>query len=54
MFVHEDFYQSEPDVVAAVMTKLSLKRGLREWGDKACKNTELEMQLHYRNRFSPA
>jgi hypothetical protein len=28
-------YQSEPDAVAAVMTQLSFKRGLKEWGDKA-------------------
>jgi hypothetical protein len=33
MFVQEDFYQSEPDVVAAIMTQLSLKAGLKEWGE---------------------
>jgi hypothetical protein len=27
MFVQEDFYQAEPDVVAAIMTQLSLKAG---------------------------
>jgi hypothetical protein len=32
MFVQDDFYQSEPDVVAAIMTQLSLKAGLKEWG----------------------
>ena len=35
MFVQEDFYLAEPDVVAAVMTLLSMKAGLRAWGDKA-------------------
>jgi hypothetical protein len=31
MFVQDDFYQAEPDVVAAIMTQLSLKTGLKEW-----------------------
>jgi hypothetical protein len=30
MFVQEDFYQADPDVVAAIMTQLSLKAGLKE------------------------
>jgi hypothetical protein len=29
MFVQGDFYQAEPDVVAAIMTQLSLKAGLK-------------------------
>jgi hypothetical protein len=33
MFVQEDFYQAEPDVVAAIMTQLSPKAGLKEWGE---------------------
>jgi hypothetical protein len=33
MFVQKDFYQSEPDVVAAIMTQLSLKACLKEWGE---------------------
>ena len=33
MFVQEDFYQAEPDVVAAIMMQLSLKAGLKEWGN---------------------
>jgi hypothetical protein len=37
MFVQEDFYQAEPDVVAAVMTQLSLKAGFKEWGEGAIK-----------------
>ena len=32
MFVQEDFYQYEPDVVAIIMTQFSLKAGLKEWG----------------------
>ena len=31
MLVQEEFYQAEPDVVAAVMTQLSMKSGLRSW-----------------------
>jgi hypothetical protein len=54
MFLQDDFYQSEPDVVAAIMTQLSLKRGLQEWGDDAYLAAEAEMkQLHYRNTFKP-
>jgi hypothetical protein len=49
-----DFYQAEPDAMAAVMTQLSLKSGLREWGDKAYTVAESEMkQLHFRNTFKP-
>jgi hypothetical protein len=29
MFVQDDFYQAEPDVVAAIITQLSLKAGLK-------------------------
>jgi hypothetical protein len=35
MFVQEDFYQSDTNVVAHIMTQLSLKSGLKQWGDKA-------------------
>jgi hypothetical protein len=35
MFVQEDFYQAEPDVVAAIMMRLSLKASLKEWGEEA-------------------
>jgi hypothetical protein len=48
MFMQNDFYQTEPDVVAAVMTQLSLKAALKEWGDKAYEAAESEMkQLHF-------
>jgi hypothetical protein len=54
MFIQEDFYQVEPDVVAAVMTQLSLKSGLREWGDRAYDAAYSEMkQLHMRDTFQP-
>jgi hypothetical protein len=52
-FVQEDFYQSEPDVVAAIMTQLSLKAGLKEWGKKGFKAAHSEMkQLHLRKTFN--
>ena len=54
MFVQEDFYQAEPDVMAAIMTQLSLKNGLKEWGEKAYAAAQSEMkQLHFRNTFKP-
>ena len=54
MFVQEDFYQAEPDIVAAIMTQLSLKAGLKKWGDKAFKAAHNEMkQLHLRDTFKP-
>jgi hypothetical protein len=54
MFAQRDFYQAEPDVVADGMTQLSLKSGLKEWGDKAYEAAEAEMkQLHFRNTFEP-
>jgi hypothetical protein len=54
MFVQEDFYQAEPHGVAAIMTKLSLKAGLKEWGEEAFMAAQSEMkQLHFRNKFKP-
>jgi hypothetical protein len=54
MFVQDDFYQAEPDVVAAIMTQLSLKAGLKEWGKKGFKTAHSEMkQLHLRKTFKP-
>jgi hypothetical protein len=54
MFVQEDFYQAEPDVVAAIMTQLSLKAGLKEWGEEAFMASQYEMkQFHFRNTFKP-
>jgi hypothetical protein len=54
MFVQEGFYQAEPDVVAAIMTQLSPKAGLKEWGEEAFMTAQSEMkQLHLRNTFKP-
>jgi hypothetical protein len=54
MFVQEDFYQAEPDVLAAIMTQLSLKAGLKEWGDQACTADKSEMKrFHLWNTFKP-
>jgi hypothetical protein len=54
MFTQGDFYQSEPDVVAMVMTQLSLKAGLKAWGDKTHIAARNEMkQLHMRDTFKP-
>jgi hypothetical protein len=54
MFVQEDFYQSDPDVMAHIMRQLSLKSGLKQWGNKAYVAVTLEMkQLHFRSMFQP-
>jgi hypothetical protein len=54
IFVQEDFYQAEPDVVTAIMTQLSLKVGLEEWGDQAFTAARSEMkQLHLRKTSKP-
>jgi hypothetical protein len=54
MFVQDDFYQAEPDVVAAIMTQLSLKAGLKEWGNKGFKAAHSEMkQFHFRKTSKP-
>jgi hypothetical protein len=54
MFVQEGFYEVEPDVVAAIMTQLSLKTDLKEWGDQAFTAARSEMkQLHLQNTFKP-
>jgi len=47
-------YPAEPDVVAMIMTQLSLKVGLDTWGEKAKTAAVHEMkQLHYRETFKP-
>ena len=54
MFVQSDFYEHDIDVIQAVMTQLSLKAALREWGSDA-KNAAFSeaKQLHWRNSFKP-
>ncbi len=52
MFVQEDFYQHDIDVIETVMTQLSLKAALKEWGNDANKAAYSEAkQLHWRNSF---
>ena len=54
MFAQTDFYQSEPNVVAMIVTQLSLKAGLKRWGERAHKAAHSEMkQLHFRDTFRP-
>ena len=54
MFVQDDFYQAEPDIVAAIMTQLALKAGLKKWDDKGYDAAYSEMkQLHMRDTFKP-
>jgi hypothetical protein len=54
MFVQDDFYQAKPDVVAAIMTQLSLKAGLKEWGKKGFMAAHSEMKkFHLRKTFKP-
>ena len=56
--LHEAFYHhavsEQPDVIAAIMTQLSLKAGLKEWGGRAREAVHSEMkQLHMRDTFEP-
>ena len=45
---------SEPDVMVAIMTQLSLKVGLKQWGKKGHQAAYSEMkQLHFRDTFVP-
>jgi hypothetical protein len=54
MFVQEGFYQSDPDVVVQVMTQLSLKSGLKRWGNEVYAAVTWEMkQIHFHNMFKP-
>ncbi len=55
MFHQSDVYHSEPDVVAAIMTQLSLKAGLKAWrGKDTQKAVHSETkQLHFRDTFKP-
>ena len=54
MFAQEDFHQAEPKVVISIMTQLSLKAVLKEWGDKAHSAAKSEMKhIHLRNTLIP-
>jgi hypothetical protein len=50
----EHLERMDPDVVACIMTQLSLKKGLATWGPPAKKAMNGEMkQLHLRDSFEP-
>ena len=56
--LHMSFFQhmveQEPDTVAAIMTQMSLKAGLKAWGKQAHNAAYMEMkQLHFRDTFRP-
>ena len=54
MFLQEEFYQAETDVVESVMTQISLKSCLRAWRDKAYTAFQYKMkQLHFRKTSKP-
>jgi hypothetical protein len=54
MFVQEEFYKAEPDVVAAIMTQISLKAGLKQLGGNAFTDAHSNMkQLYLRKTFNP-
>jgi hypothetical protein len=44
MFVQDDFYQAEPDIVEAIMTQLSLKANFKEWGDQTFMAAQSDMK----------
>ena len=46
--------QEEVDIVAMIMTQLSMKAGLKKWGMEGCKVVHAEMkQLHFWDTFLP-
>ena len=54
LLFQDQMCQSEPDVVATIMTQLSLKSGLKQWGETAQAAVKSEMkQLHFRDTFKP-
>ena len=54
MFFNGEIHEEEVDVMNAIMTQLSLKVGLKQWGGSAEAALHSEMkQLHYRDTFEP-
>jgi hypothetical protein len=54
MLFNQSVCQEEPDIVATIMTQLSLKAGLKQWDGKAKEAVHSEMkQLHFRETFKP-
>ncbi len=53
-FLDGDLVQCDPSVVAMIMTQLSLKSAVKEWGEEALFAAKKELkQLHWRNSFRP-
>jgi hypothetical protein len=54
MFFIQSVCEEQPEVAAAIMTQLSLKAGMKQWGKEANKAVLSEMkQLHFRDTFKP-
>jgi hypothetical protein len=54
MMFYQSMVNNQPDVVAAIMTQLSLKAGMKVWGKEAHAAVHSEMkQLHFRDTFKP-
>ena len=53
-FLQDTRYKYSSKLVSTVLTQLSLKAALKEWGKDAHKAVEAEAkQLHWRNSFEP-
>ena len=53
-FFQNTHFKYSGEIVAAVMTQLSLKATLKQWGDDAKIAVEAEAkQLHWQNSFKP-
>jgi hypothetical protein len=52
--VQDEFYRFDVEEIEAVMTQLSLKAAIKEWGQDATSAAEAEAkQLHWRKCFQP-
>ncbi len=53
-FLHDTRYKYSSKVVEMVMTRLSLKAALKQWGEDAKAAVEAKAkELHWRNSFRP-
>ena len=53
-FVQDEFYNSDPVIVATVMSQVSLKTAMKLWGKDARSAAEAEIrQFHWRDLFKP-
>ena len=54
VFFNHGEVQNEPDVTTVIMTQISLKAGLKKWGNKVRGAVHSDMnQLHMRDTFIP-